>query len=409
MKNPGTMQIEAESAVPAPATSVPAREAAAAVVKPPRRVRFDLATPADEPALRELLRFNPMPGAISLSFQTEPNFFRAATIEGPFQQTMIGRDTVTGAVCGMGSRAVRPLYVNGQVMPVGYFSQLRVDRRREWGMGLARLVAQGFAFLRALHGDGRTPFYLLSVVEDNHAAHRVLTAGLPGMPQLGEVARLVTYAIAPRRQMAPSAPPPGVRLARGRPDDIPALLECLAAYGRRHQFVPAWNAATLFAPSLAPGLRPEHFWLAWRGGQVVGCLARWDQHTVKQTVVHAYAGWLGRLRPTINALRGLHRLPYLPSPGTELRASFASHLALRENDPALFAALLRAVYDDARAHGDHYFLLGLAAMSPLAAVLAPYAKLPYASRLYLAGWEDGLAAMAGVDRQQLAAPEIAVL
>lgn len=375
----------------------------------PRRVRFDLATAADEPALRELLRLNPMPGAISLSFQTEPDYFRAAAIEGPFQQTIVGRDSVTGAICGMGSRAVRPLYVNGQVMPVGYFSQLRVDRRREWGMGLARLVAQGFAFLRELHGDGRTPFSLLSVIEENQAARRVLAARLPGMPQLVEVARMVTYAIAPRRRLAPLAPPAGVRLARGGPEDVPALLACLDDYGRRHQFFPAWTSATLFDPALAPGLRPEHFWLAWRGEQVVGCLARWDQRNVKQTVVHAYGGWLGRLRPALNALRGLHRLPYLPPPGAELRASFASHLALREDDPGLFAALLRAVYGDARAHGDHYFLLGLRASNPLRSVLAPYAKFPYVSQLYLAGWEDGLPAMAGVQHQRPAAPEIAVL
>ncbi len=136
------MQIEAKPNIPAPPQSLSALEAPAAGMVVPRRVRFGLATAADEPALRHLLRRNPMPGAISLSFQTEPDYFRAAAIEGPFQQTIVGKDGATGALYGMGSRAVRPLYVNGQVTPVGYFSQLRVDRRQEWGMGLARLATR---------------------------------------------------------------------------------------------------------------------------------------------------------------------------------------------------------------------------------------------------------------------------
>ena len=53
-----------------------------------------LATPADEVDLRRLLRENPMPGTISVTFEREPDYFIGAWVEGPFQQTILGRNLV---------------------------------------------------------------------------------------------------------------------------------------------------------------------------------------------------------------------------------------------------------------------------------------------------------------------------
>jgi hypothetical protein len=48
-----------------------------------------LATPTDDAALRQLLRDNPMPGNISLSYEREPSYFLAARVDGPLSQTII--------------------------------------------------------------------------------------------------------------------------------------------------------------------------------------------------------------------------------------------------------------------------------------------------------------------------------
>ena len=42
----------------------------------PERVRFELATPSDDPEIRRLLRENPMPGRIALSLECEPDAVR---------------------------------------------------------------------------------------------------------------------------------------------------------------------------------------------------------------------------------------------------------------------------------------------------------------------------------------------
>src|SRR5689334_2856528 len=128
---------------------------------------FELASERDDPGLRRLLRENPLPGSISLSFEREPNYFNAAEIEGPFHQTIVAREVDSGEVIACGNRAIRPLFLNGEVRDIGYMGQLRVRSDYGRGLYLARGLTGGFRKYHELHADGRVPFYLMSVIEDN--------------------------------------------------------------------------------------------------------------------------------------------------------------------------------------------------------------------------------------------------
>src|ERR1700752_1270332 len=114
---------------------------------------FDLATEEDDASLRRLLRENPMQGAISLSFEREPNYFNASSIEGAFHQTLVAREMDTGEIIGVGNRSVRDMFVNGKVQAVGYMSQLRIHPKYGRGLYLARGLAQGYRLYYALHMD----------------------------------------------------------------------------------------------------------------------------------------------------------------------------------------------------------------------------------------------------------------
>jgi hypothetical protein len=368
-----------------------------------------LATPTDDAALRQLLRDNPMPGNISLSYEREPSYFLAARVDGPLSQTIISVDAETGQLRGMGARVIRPMYLNGQVQEVGYMSHLRADSGREWGLSLARQLARSFAKFRQLHADGRTPFYLMSVIADNRPARRLLASGLPGMPQAHEYARLITYAISSRRAKTEMALPRGCTLARGAPEHIPEIIACLQRNGARHQFAPLWSAENLFTPTQTPNLHPADFSLLVRGSRVCGCLAVWDQTPFKQTVVRGYAGRLARWRPLINLLAHVAEIPRLPPVNAPLRYAYASHLALDGDDPQLFAALLRAVYNATLRRGFNYFVLGLSEAHPLRPVLTrSYRHIAYTSQMYLMAWEDGLDAVRRVDGR-VPGPEVALL
>ncbi len=341
-----------------------------------------LATPADDADLRQILRENPFTGNISLSFEREPSYFAAAEIEGPFHQTMVVCETETGRIMGMGDRSVRPLWVNGEVTNVGYFSGLRARETYRRGLALARFTQQGFSYYQQLHADGRAPFYLISVIADNLPARRLLTSGLKGLPRLREHTRMVTYAIHPARPKREL-----MSLQRGTPEHIPAIVDCLNRNNARKQFSPVWTKESLLSP-LTPHLVIDDFFLAFSGRRLVGCLALWDQQSVRQTVIRGYGGIYQRFRKAINLLAPLGGWPNLPNVGTRLNQCFAAFAAIDGDDPSVFAALLRAVHNEAAKRRYSTLLLALPETDPLRRLVTAYHPLKYISQIYLAAWDD---------------------
>jgi hypothetical protein len=370
---------------------------------------FRLATQADDAALRRLLRDNPMPGSISLTFEREPDYFIAAGLDGALSQTVVSIDEETGECQAMGARSLRPVYFNGEVQDIGYLGHLRVDLRRGWGLSLARQFARSFAKFHELHDDGRVPFYLASIVTDNVPARRLLTAKMPGMPTVCEYARMFTYAISPRGIRNEFRLPHGLRLVQGTPQHTSEIVACLQRNGARRQFAPHWPVQALFTPARTPNLHPQDFLLAVQGSRVVGCLAVWDQTPFKQTIVRGYSGYMARWRPLINWLARWIDVPYLPTINAPFPYYYASHLAIDQDDPRIFSALLRAACNETVRRGFKYFMIGLSETNPLRPVLTrSYLHITYASQLYLVAWEDGLDAIGRVDGR-VPGLEVAVL
>jgi hypothetical protein len=365
--------------------------------------RYDLARPSDDEELRSILRETPFEGSISLTLEREPNYFLASAIEGPFHQTLVLRDSRSGEIIGMGDRSVRQRWVNGRVQEVGYFSGLRGREKYRRGLAAARFLSKGFEGQRELHRDGRTGFYLMSIITDNDAARRILNSNLPHYPRLHPYTRMFTYAVHPGRLKKES----NVKLARGSVDLIPAIVDCLARSGRRTQFAPHWTTDTLLS-DLTPGLSISDFFLALRGERVTGCLALWDQGSFKQSVVRGYFGSIARFRKLINLSAPLGGWPALPEAGARLNHCFACFLAVDDDNPEIFSALLRALYNEAARRKFDYFMLGLAEESRFHPIVKSYRPVTYESQIYLAAWEDGYEAVARVDSRPPAL-EIALL
>ena len=348
------------------------------------RFRFELATEADDADLRRVLAETPMEGRIAVAFRREPSWFVAAAIDGHQRQVVACRDVESGRIVGFGCRSIRTLYVDGRPQCVGYLSSLRLlEAHRNRG-----LIARGYAFFRRLHNDGQTPYYLTTIADGNVTALNVLTSGRAGLPHYIPAGLYHTLAI-PLVQYNGVAATPGVSIRRGVPADVPAIVRFLAAHGPRRQFFPLVQEGDLRDPS-GPwrGLAIEDLWLAFCGAELAGVLGTWDQHAYKQSVVTGYHGTLAWLRPALNAWWSLRGYPQLPAPGDSLRFRVAALPVVRDDSPAIFAALLcRAVADLAGGNCTH-LLVGLHERDPLLPAVERRSATRFTTHLYLVSWDD---------------------
>ena len=176
----------------------------------------------------------------------------------------------------------------------------------------------------------------------------------------------------------------------------------------RFQFARHWSASELVSKS-TPGLSAEDFCVAVRDGQVVGCLAHWDQRALKQVVVRGYARRLALARPVYNALAPLRGVPALPPVGSALAQSFVSHIAVDGDDPECFLDLFEAARARAADRQVELLTLGFAHGHPLLRVIQrTYAHRAYESLLYAVHWEDGAASVDALDGR-VPHPEVATL
>jgi hypothetical protein len=321
-------------------------------------LRFELARAEDDAELRALLRRTPMPGRVSLAFLREPSFFIAEEQGNIESQVIVARDVASGAIVGAGCRSIRRMYVNGRETTAGYLSMLRGVPEVRGGTGLAR----GYRFLRALHADGKAPFYVTTILDENVAAASLLSSGRAGLPTYERVGSLRTFLIP---------------IARRRRSRVTAALVAADAsldlWNRRHQFAPVSPA-------------PLPLYAIKRGDETLGTFAVWDQQSFKQTVVTSYAPRVRMARPFYNALARLHGRPRLPDVGEPIRLVYGA--CISADDPNVFDALLDHACAQWSGRGHDYLAIGLSRDHLLSPAAAARAARTIDSSIYIVYWNE---------------------
>jgi hypothetical protein len=314
------------------------------IASPDVRVPTDgvrLATPADDAALRALLRRAVMPGAVQVAFTREPAYAAGQGVASATDATVVWQRD--GALTAMGRCSVRTLHRNGVPTRVAYLGELRFDPTRPTS---ARGMRDGYAALAEFAAAAGAEGCFTSIAEDNARARRVLeNGGRLGLPAYRPVYRLVTLlaplrrrwlAPTPRGTQGPGSAPEGDVLDEQQIDELTAFLEARA---RRAQLSLTWDAAR-WQSLAAHGIRPADFLVVRANGGIVAAAAVWDQRAFRQTVIAGYDGLLGRARPAVNAMRALAGAPRLPTPGESLAQGslLGATVASPEHWPALWRA-----------------------------------------------------------------------
>lgn len=348
-------------------------------------MKIVLADHTHEPALRRLIGEEAMPGWIRLRYGREPDFFRGLRVEGTFTQAFV---CLTGdrEVVGMGTRAAKSAWIDGESVVAGYLGGLRIRPGARRGTALAR----GYRFLGELHQDRRCRFYLTSILEANVAALELLTSRRAGLPHYLAAGRFFCHVVAPRTLAKIPGAARGRLICSGEEIGTKRLLDFLGAVGRRRQFFPVLREEEFGTPTLRDLSPGDFLVVSSPGGEILGCAALWDQTRFKQLRVAGYSRNVALALPVLRPLARLALGLSLPSAGEELRLLNLAFLCVRDDDPAVLAALLRAGGRSLRSRDYHGIVFGFHQSDPLRPRRIP--GFVYASRVFLVCWDEDAAA-----------------
>lgn len=338
--------------------------------------RFAVATPEDDPAIRRMLRDNPIEGLVRLTFEREPNYFRGAGIAGAADQTIVAFSKER-LIC-MGRCSRRSCWLNGQMTEVGYLSELRLDTTMR---GRSAYVRGGYRFFHELQRSSPAEFYFTSIAADNGRARRFLEQGIRGMPEYRFLGELVTLLFSSGQTVKPR-----LHLETATPESLPEMLRVLNDSGKRHQLSAVWTRESV-RQLAGRGLPTDRFLFARDGGKMVACGALWDQRSFRQTVIHGYAPTLNAMKPLVNFAARCFGKPRLPQIGSALSHAFLAPFGMVEGAEDLLPDFVDAALAAARKIGVEFLTLALPAEDPrLRALRRLFSARVYRSRLYRVAW-----------------------
>lgn len=331
------------------------------------KVKFRLADRSnfsDDENIRELINSTTMQSDIELVYTKEPSFLEATNIKGYEVQTVVGEKD--RRICVVGSRSLSNNYINGKVETLGYLSDLKIAPKTG-----KRTLSEGYLYIKSLMADGRAKTHITTIIEDNKNAKAALTwqnksKALPNYYNLGLINNYFIFPTLKKHYQKT------VEILRGEKNRLKNIVEFLNAEGKKKQFFPSFTEEYFLT---LKDFDIKDFYIAYRSGEIVGVLAKWNQNEFKQIVLKSYN----------NKMKWLKYLPFLPKEKQKLNFVYASFFAVKNNDSDIFNQLFAYFYNDNFKNG--FIALSMHEKDSLNKVAKQYLKINYKSRLYVSEYK----------------------
>ena len=340
------------------------------------RYKFELATPADDEAIRRVMAATPMAGSVTVSFQRDPSFFASNVVLGNHWQAVVCRDAKRNEVVGVATRSVRPIHVDGIPKRIGYLSGLRFmpyARRRG-------LLARGYKFVRRLHDVDplRPDYYLTTIAEGNQNALDAFTKNRASLPIYHFITGLNTLVIPLRRIRGVSDRDASVSMLSNQ-NDLGELVAFLNRFAKQRTFAPVYEQSDFQTSGTFREMSVGSIAVIRVHGRIVGAAGCWDQHAFRQTIVRGYADAIGSFRPLFNFWSKLSGGVQLPAVGQPLHCCYVAFPMVKcaKHAMMLLNQLIRMVPVSAGC-----LLIGLCDDDPLLPAMRVQAVSEYRTRLY---------------------------
>ena len=376
------------------------------------KFEFGVAGREDDADIRDLLAQNPMPGSVSVAFEREPDYFLGHGVMGDRCLTLKATDLETGRLAGIISVAAADRYVGGKVRSVGYVGQIRIAREYRGYL----MPMRAAAYLRSTVSSDWPDLWFSAIVHGNRSPQRMFVERpRASFPVLEPVSRIHTFGIFTRERysraglaVAKSASHGSTTIRSGGDVGLAAIVSFLQSHGDSREFFPRYELSHFAGGDRTPGFQADDFVVAISDDTVVGVCGVWNQSSFRQTIVHGYSGWPGRIRPVLNLVTPVIRTKRLPDIGQPIKSAYLSFVSVANDDPVVFRLMLRSAIGLALEMGLDYLLAGFSVRDPLVAVARRFRHILYRSTMYSFTF-DGILPPDAYDRSKAPYLEIAAL
>lgn len=345
---------------------------------------FDIAKKSDDSDLREILKNTRMEGDISLTFETEPSFFKAISILGEKQTVLSIRDLEKNKIIGFLIRSTKNVFINEKVEKVGYLSSIRLLKKYRGG----RLLIKGNQELKKLLESSSEKINFTTIIKNNIYAQKVISKSRAGLPKYTEIGINKTFAIKPSRRTRYKNSNK-IMIQKGIEGfSIKKVTDFINENGKKKNLFPVFTEELIEKGSLN-NFRVEDLYIAHKKDKILGVLGCWDQSNFKKTIVRGLSKKYKLIRFINNYfLTHIIDTPTISNINQEINAFYLNFIVIKENNNDVFSCLIDTISKDYAKKNYNYFLIGLDEKDPLCKSLKKFRSFTYDAIVYLVDYQS---------------------